>query len=76
MRTQSGFDVRYQVKQYVAVVKGAFARFRVFETGDSKFYLFSMIDDNDCDTGLQWPVRKKDLRDDVRRALAHGYGNG
>ena len=68
------YDPRMQTKQYVAKVDGAFCSFRVFETGDAKFYLFSQLDANDCDTGLQFPVRKTDLRDDVRRALRHGYG--
>lgn len=47
-----------QVKQFVATVQGRFSRFRVFETGDPKVYLFSQIDPKGCDTGLQVPVRK------------------
>jgi hypothetical protein len=69
-------DQRYMVKQYVAVVKNERGvRFRVFETGDSKFYLFDPLDKYDCSTCCQFPVRKSELRPDIRRALAHGWGN-
>jgi hypothetical protein len=64
-----------QVKQYVAVVRGAFGRFTVFETGDAKFYLFDQMDQHGCSTTLQFPVRKIDLQPEIRRALAHGVGN-
>jgi hypothetical protein len=63
-----------QVKQYVAVVQGRGGKFMVFETGDPEFYLFSTLC-NGVQTGLQFPVRKADLRDDIRRALRHGVGN-
>lgn len=76
------FTLDLEVKQWVACVKGhdeqgrETGRFAVFITGDDKFYLFHKIDPRDGSfTGLCHPVRKKDLRDDVRRALAHGHGN-
>ena len=65
----------YQVKQYVACVKSRWARFMVFRTGDDKYYLFSQLDPNGCATGLQFPVKKSDLKPDIKRALAHGWGN-
>lgn len=66
----------YMVKQYVAVVKNnRGTRFRVFETGDSRYYLFDVLDENDCSCCLQFPVRKTDLLLDIRRALRHGVGN-
>jgi len=68
-------DRRYQVMQYVAVVKSTWGRFRVFTCGDLAFYLFSQIDPDGCDTGLQFPVKRSDLRREVRSALAHGWGN-
>jgi hypothetical protein len=71
-------DRRYQVKQYVAVVQNRRgSRFMVFETGDSRWYLFSQLYPGPglIATGLQFPVEKKELRDDLRRALAHGWGN-
>jgi hypothetical protein len=69
-------DRRYQVKQYVAVVRSRTGmRFRVFETGDAQWYLFDPLSADDCSLCNQFPVRKKDLRPDIRRALAHGYGN-
>ena len=76
MKTRGGsYDVRYQVKQFVAVVRGSFARFMVFETGDPKFYFFQQIDADGNATALQWPVEKSRLRDDLRRSLRHGVGN-
>jgi hypothetical protein len=69
-------DPRYMVKQYVAVVRNARGiRLRVFKTGDEKFYLFDPLDENDCSRCNAFPVRKSLLRPDIRRALAHGYGN-
>lgn len=68
-------DRRCQVKQYVAVVKSRWCRFMVFKTGDNQWYLFSQLDPHGCATTLQFPVRKADLRPDIRRALAHGWGN-
>jgi hypothetical protein len=69
-------QLAYMVKQYVAVVKSRTGqRFRVFETGDPKFYLFDPLDKDDCSGCIQFPVRKADLRPDIRRALSHGYGN-
>ncbi len=64
-----------QVKQYVATVRSRCCRFRVFETGCTRFYLFCQLDAFGCDTGLQFPVAKASLRPEVRRALAHGSGN-
>ena len=70
-------DRRFQVKQYVAVVRGASGgRFRVLRTGDDRYYLFDAIDERGCSTGLQFPVLKSRLRTDVKRALAHGWGTG
>lgn len=64
------------VKQYVAVVRNARGRrLRVFKTGDEKFYLFDPLDEHDCSLCNAFPVRKADLRPDIRRALSHGYGN-
>ncbi len=70
-------DVRYQVKQYVAVVKNRWGnRFMVFRTGDDKFYLFQPVDADLCATSLPgFPVEKKRLVPDMKRALAHGWGN-
>jgi hypothetical protein len=71
-------DQRYMVKQYVAVVQNSRgSRFMVFETGDARWYLFSQLypGPNLIATGLQFPVLKKDLRDDMRKALRNGWGN-
>ena len=69
------FRPEYQVKQFVAVVQGRFGRFMVFETGAPGFYLFAQLYPGTLtQTGLQWPVRKADLRDDVRHGLANGVG--
>lgn len=68
------FAAEMQVKQFVATVQGRFGRFMVFTTGSDRHYLFSQLDADGNQTGLQWPVLKKDLRDDVRHGLAHGVG--
>lgn len=69
------FRPEVQVKQYVGVVQGAHGRFMVFETGSAQHYLFAQLYPGTLtQTGLSWPVRKADLRDDVRHALAHGVG--
>jgi len=69
-----GFDSRLQMKQYVAEVDGQFGRFRVFETGDSRYWLFVLLDPSGCDTGIHHPVAKRDVRDDVAYALRRGVG--
>lgn len=70
------FDPRYQVKQYVGVVRlSSGRRCRVFKTGDDKWYLFDPLDAYDCSMLAQFPVEKKRLRDDLRRALSNGCGN-
>ena len=64
------------VKQHVAVVRnGRGARFRVFETGNPRVYLFSTIAPDGTEGGLQFPVLKANLRDDIRKMLRHGCGN-
>jgi hypothetical protein len=68
------FRPETQTKQYVAVVRSRWGRFRVFTTGDERYYLFDSLDAHGCSTGLQFPVKKSDLRPDVRRALRHGCG--
>ncbi|MEV7264683.1 hypothetical protein AB0N38_14135 [Micromonospora aurantiaca] len=61
-----------QVKQFVAEVNGRFGfRFRVFITGDDRYYLFVCVQNSD----ITVPVRKADLRADVRAALRHGWGH-
>ncbi len=67
-------DGRYGVKQYVAELATATATFRVFETGDARFYLFDLLDARGCSTTIQFPVAKARLRRDVRQALRHGCG--
>lgn len=66
-----------QVKQYVGIVCGARDNsFMVFRTGSDKHYLFAQLYPNTTtQTGLEFPVLKADLHDEVRRALANGYGN-
>jgi hypothetical protein len=70
---------RNGVKQWVAVIKNSRGvRFVVFTTGDDKYYLFSALRGPAPGvefTGVQFPVLRKNLRKDIRYALAHGYGN-
>ncbi len=63
------------VKQYVARVRSRWCRFDVFTTGSPQHYLFAQLDENGCQTTLQFPVLKADLLPDIRQALAHGWGN-
>ena len=67
----------YGVKQFVAVVQNRHGtKFMVFTTGDARYYWFQTLDQDECAVvGMAFPVRKSDLRDDIRRALAHGWGN-
>jgi hypothetical protein len=68
----TGFRPEYQVKQFVAEVNGAFgSRWRVFTTGSGRHYLLVCVQNSD----LQVPVLKSDLKPEVRRALAHGWGH-
>jgi len=70
------FDPRYMVKQYVAVVRSRTGtRFRVFKTGDDRWYLFDPLDRDDCSLCNAFPVKASDLRSELRRALRHGWGN-
>jgi len=71
----TGFDVRLMAKQYVAELKGRWCWFRVLESGDPKFYLFCALDTWGCDNGVHFPVRKTDLKPEVRRALRAGWGH-
>lgn len=68
---------RLGVKQFVAIVQNSYGlKFMVFTTGDAKYYLFQTLDRHGCAIpDMSFPVRKADLRDDIRRALAHGWGN-
>jgi hypothetical protein len=69
----TGFASEMQPKGYVAEINGRFGtRYRVFTTGNPKYYLFVCIED--C--RIQFPVLKARLRPDVRKALAHGMGDG
>lgn len=69
------FPLELQVKQFVAVVRGRHGKFAVFKTGSERHYLFSAVTADGIFTGLSFPVRKRDLRTDIARALANGWGN-
>jgi hypothetical protein len=58
--------------KFVGEVNGAHGfRWRVFTTGSDRHYLFSCVQN----PAISMPVLKADLKDDVRRALAHGWGH-
>jgi len=70
-------DGTLMVKQYIAVVRnGCGQRFMVFATRDPKYYLFSsLVGETTISGSLSFPILKAHLRDDIRRALSHGWGN-
>jgi len=66
------FPPELQVKQLVAEVNGPHGfRWRVYLTGSDQFYLFECVQN----TNIRMPVRKANLTDPVREALAHGVGH-
>jgi hypothetical protein len=70
-------DRRYMVKQFVGEVHGLTpwgspVDFRVFETGDAKFWLFDRLDPAGCSLCEALPYAKASLRKELRRALNHG----
>lgn len=70
------FSGVFMVKQYVAVVRSCRCRFRVFTTGDPRYYLFDrLMEETSISSGCPFPVLKADLSPAIRRALAHGWGN-
>lgn len=69
-------DQRYMVKRYLARVRSPRGRlFEVFSTGLPGWLLFCLIDGADVhgnggyQTGLQFPVRRSDLRREISRAI-------
>jgi hypothetical protein len=66
------FHPELQVKQLVAEVDGPHGfRWRVYLTGSDQFYLFECVQN----ANIRMPVRKANLTDPVREALAHGVGH-
>lgn len=50
-------------KGFVCKVQLRFIKAMVYTTGDPKYYLFAALDPSGLyETGLQWPVRKADLK--------------
>lgn len=72
-------DPRYQVKQWLSRIQEKRGLFDVFATGDSRFVLFRCVAGTDknghggWNTGLEFPVARKDLRKDVAQAIRHGW---
>jgi len=64
-----------QVKQYIAIVQSTHSKFMVFATDSPMHYLFCQLDKFGCQTGLQIPMLKSDLRKEIRSALNYGWGN-
>jgi hypothetical protein len=63
--------VELQVKQFVATVTNKGMTFNVYTTGDPQFYLFKPTH-NGCEGTIDIPTKKMDLKDNIRKALAHG----
>lgn len=71
----ANFAPEMMVKQYVGKVRsktawGSTQHFMVFTTGNPRYFLFCQLD-RTCtyQTGLQFPVKKSDLRRDWRKNL-------
>jgi hypothetical protein len=62
-----------QTKQFVGVVKGKYGTFNVYETCNPQYYLFKPVV-NGCETTLDIPTKKSDLKPEILRALRHGCG--
>jgi len=64
---------RFGVKQWVCEIQGDWAKFRVFTTGDAKYYLFAILDTKGIDIGLHIPVRKTDLSPWARKYISQQF---
>ncbi len=66
------FPPELQVKQYVSRLEGAFGlHWHVYRTGSDRHYLFVCAENPD----IRVPKLKTELNDDIRSALAHGWGH-
>lgn len=74
LRGRSGFLAAMQVKQYVGEVRSPRGLiWKVFTTGDAWYYLFDLQDPTGTYSMCQHvPVRKTELRREIRSALANG----
>lgn len=61
-----------QVKQFVGTVTNKHTTFNVYTTGDPQYYLFKPTH-NGCESTLDIPTKKTDLKDNIRKALARGF---
>lgn len=66
---KTAFARELMVKQFVGDLHTPRGVFRVFETGDEKFYLFDPLDPFGCSGCIGFPVRKTDLKPAIRRLL-------
>ena len=65
-----GMARELMVKQYVGRIKSKTGTtFQVFESGDPAYYVFDPLDERGCSGCAQFPVKKTDLKDDVRKYL-------
>lgn len=62
------------IKQFVGEIRGPYCQFRVFETGDSKFYLFCALDENGIDHSLHIPVAKRRLSAWAKKSISRCRG--
>jgi hypothetical protein len=63
----------FQVKHYIGEVTDAHGQtFTVLESGNPKFYVFTPHSSPGVMSTMQIPVRKTDLKPEIRKALAHG----
>lgn len=61
---------------FVAVIQNDTGlRFNVYTTGDKAWYLFKPLGPDNCEGILDFPVRKSQLKTNIRDMLAAGCGN-
>ena len=66
-------DRTLMVKQFCGEIHTPTAHFRVFQSGDDKFFVFDPIDQYGCSYCNAFAVRKSDLKPEIRAGLNKGY---
>lgn len=73
-------DRRYMVMQFLGELRtltpwGTPIDYRVFRCGDDKWFLFDPLDRHGCSLCQQYPIERKRLERNIRRAFTSGDGS-